>query len=95
MTALLLLAGFGACIIVLVLGIAVAVTWRALMEWKARQLPDKLALGIDVYRIRTDRWRRTWQAEWPECETAPRAWTRRGVVFKALKWRRREGSDES
>jgi hypothetical protein len=31
-------------------------------------------------------WRRTWQAEWPGCHQAPRAWTRWGVERKAARW---------
>ena len=51
---------------------------------------EALTKGVSVYRISrgADFWRRRWQAEWPMCATAPRAWTRRGVVMKALRWRR-------
>ena len=51
---------------------------------------EELAKGVVVYRISkgADRWRRRWQAEWPMCATAPRAWTKRGVIRKALRWRR-------
>lgn len=43
-------------------------------------------IHIDYYRVTTDRWRRTWQAEWQGCERAPRAWTRRGIERRALRW---------
>lgn len=56
------------------------------------------AESIDIYRVqqRWGRrrgffvqkprrpWSRTWQAEWPDCQRAPRAWTRTGVLVKAL-----------
>lgn len=43
-------------------------------------------IKIDYYRIKTDRWHRTWQAEWEGCLKAPRAWTSRGITRKARRW---------
>lgn len=50
-------------------------------------------IHIDTYRITTDRWHRTWQAEWDGCQRAPRAWTERGVTRKALRWHAKERRD--
>lgn len=36
-----------------------------------------------AYKGTSDRWRRTWQAEWDGCEYAPRAYTERGVVRRS------------
>lgn len=53
---------------------------------------------IDTYRVTTDRWKRTWQAEWVNPATqdypqsVPRAWTRRGVLRKAWRQYRRDNS---
>ena len=33
----------------------------------------------------SDRWHRTWQAEWDDCSRAVRAWTRQGVIRKAAR----------
>lgn len=44
---------------------------------------------IEAYRLSSrwaDRWGRLWQAEWPGCEYACRAWTKRGVFRKARRW---------
>lgn len=38
-----------------------------------------------MMRRSSDRWRRNWQAEWHNCGTAVRGWTRRGVTHKALR----------
>lgn len=61
---------------------------------------------IDYYRVQ-DRWRdpadplkgrvprrwwyRTWQAEWADCDWAPRAYTRWGIQRRAQRWHRRGG----
>lgn len=42
--------------------------------------------GIYYYRVTTDRWFRTWQAEWEGCCRAPRAWTLPGLKRKACRW---------
>ena len=57
-------------------------------------------IPIDYYRVHWNGpggrfkparwWRRTWQAEWPGCRRAPRAFTRRGVERKAIRWVTRE-----
>lgn len=41
---------------------------------------------IHTYRIKTDKWKRTWQAEWDYCLYACRAYTKRGVIRKAKRW---------
>lgn len=46
-------------------------------------------IKIDTYRVRTDKWHRTWQAEWDTCLFACRAYTKTGVTWKALRWHRR------
>jgi hypothetical protein len=52
--------------------------------------------AIDCYRVKTDRWHRTWQAEWVNpstgnyCPRAPRAWTLSGLYRKSLRWYRRQ-----
>lgn len=47
-------------------------------------------IHLEVYRITTDRWRRTWQAEWDGLGTnAVRAWTNHGVRRKANRQFRR------
>lgn len=50
-------------------------------------------IHIDYYRVgrwSTGKpkhfWSRTWQAEWVGCPYAPRAWTRRGIERKAVRW---------
>jgi hypothetical protein len=43
-------------------------------------------IEIDTYRVSSDKWRRTWQAEWNGCQRAPRAWTELGVRRKAIRW---------
>ena len=47
-------------------------------------------LPITIYRIRRPDqrrwWKRTHQAEWPECEFAPRAFTAEGIESKAERW---------
>lgn len=45
-------------------------------------------LPIDTYRIKTDRFKRTWQAEWEGCFYACRAYTKRGVIRKAKRWQK-------
>lgn len=42
--------------------------------------------NLTTYRIKTDRWKRTWQAEWDYCLYACRAYTKRGVIRKAKRW---------
>jgi hypothetical protein len=31
-------------------------------------------------------WKRTWQAEWEDCDWAPRAYTRWGIERRATRW---------
>lgn len=40
-----------------------------------------------VDRFKTDKWLRSWQAEWADCMWSPRAWTRDGAIRKAARWR--------
>lgn len=45
-----------------------------------------------VYRIHTDKWRRTWQCEWDGCQKAQRAYTSWGALAKAARAFRKEAS---
>ena len=42
-----------------------------------------------IRRVPTRPWRRTWQAEWNGCQSAPRAFTRWGIRRKAERWANR------
>ena len=62
-------------------------------------ITEDMAKHVDIYRVqqvwrrrrgvlvrRAQRpWSRTWQAEWEGCKRAPRAWTRNGVLVKAVR----------
>lgn len=65
--------------------------WLLLRAGRSPRLPDGA-----LRRGSSDRWGRCWQAEWDGCQRAPRAWTRRGVLRKGERWRRRGiGGEES
>jgi len=65
---------------------------------------EAAATGLEVYRVRDcwklrrglpkrvakHWWQRTWQAEWEGVQHCPRAWTRHGVIVKAVRQRMRE-----
>lgn len=44
-----------------------------------------------LYRVKTDRWHRSWQAEFdiPQWKFCPRAYTRAGARRKAFRWMKR------
>lgn len=53
-------------------------------DWLVDQIHDGSWWAIMLgRRLLYKPWCRTWQAEWPGCQRAPRAWTRRGVLRKA------------
>lgn len=56
-------------------------------RWTSRTTLTLPKLPRLKMRGRPDRWLRTWQAEWDGCKRAPRAWTERGVLRKARRWR--------
>lgn len=61
------------------LGLALLNTdvYRVQDKWSYRHFLPK--------RVPTRLWRRTWQAEWPNCSKAVRSYTRHGALTKAVK----------
>jgi len=53
--------------------------YRVQDAWKQRR-------GVTIRGARRW-WMRTWQAEWPDCRRAVRAYTRNGVLVKAVRCR--------
>ena len=67
---------------------------RTLTRWvermKATNGNTKWAGAVPALRaLRYVTWKRTWQAEWPGCQKAARAYTRRGVLRRASRWQRK------
>lgn len=54
--------------------------WSMLWTWGTMTQDDP-----PTWRKSTDRWHRTWQCEWEGCSRAVRAWTRQGVLRKAVR----------
>ncbi len=40
---------------------------------------------LDLYRVESDRWRRSWQCEWDGCQTARRGYTWVGCYLSACR----------
>ena len=66
--------------------------YRVQLRWR-RIGPDGKAVASKGRGPRRP-WMRTWQAEWPGCQWAPRAYTRRGIERRAERWYRRGGRPE-
>lgn len=57
--------------------------WRLLRAGHGWRLTQ--ATHGSFYRSSSDKWHRNWQAEWTGCQRAVRAYTKRGVIRRALR----------
>ena len=71
---------------------AYRIGWHWWEDWSARRTMRVFRPSIKPVKMRRsrDRWHRCWQAEWPDCQRAVRAYTRLGVIRKAVRAQRGE-----
>lgn len=55
------------------------------LRWALHQMLAQNHPHWTVYRITTDKWRRTWQCEWDGAPRAYRAYTSWGALHRALR----------